>query len=136
MFKRAISRAEIAAQCTRHSTALAFRSPLTLFLFSITTILISCYATLTLMSCFQSSFCCNHFYCIFVCPHNLLFQPTFFSLCLCAKPSIIFFSPCHLANLYMVIDCSCIVYSIQPPTKVSLLKFSFAFASLLSCSWL
>ena len=44
-------------------------------------------------------------------------------------------SSCHLAYLCMVFDCSCIVYSIQPPTKCLYPQFYFAFASLLSwCS--
>ena len=80
-----ISRAEIAGQCTRHWAAvLSF--PLTSF--SISTILISCNATLPLHCHFPILFHCNHFYCIFYCPSNLLFQSTSFSLLLCIGPSI------------------------------------------------
>ncbi len=60
------------------------------------------------------------FYCIFVCTNNLLLARLIFSLSLCQTQYYVVhvFSPCHLAYLYRVFDCSCIVYSsIQPPTK-------------------
>ena len=89
---------------------------------------------------FPILFCCNNFYCIYVCPHNLLLQHTFFSLCLCVGPSIMLSmsSPLaiqHICIWYLISLAQFIVLS-NIPQSVSFLNFSFAFASLLSCTWL
>ncbi len=89
-------------------------------LFFISDIIISCYATLPLMSFFQSllvAIMCIAF--LFV-PIIYCYSTPFFSLSLCRTQYYVVhvFSPCHLAYMYMVFDCSFIVYSsIQPPTK-------------------
>ena len=95
-------------------------------LFSISTILISCYATLPLLSFIPIIFCCNHFYCIFCLSLQfiVLLSHLLFSLSLFRTQYYVghhVSSPCHLAYLYMVFHCVvCIVYSIQSPHKASL----------------
>ncbi len=106
----------------------------------ISTIIISCYATLPLMSFFQSAFVAIISVAFFVCPHNLLLQHTLFSLCLYVEPSIMLSisSPLaiqHICIWYLIALAQFIVQS-NLPQSVSLLNFSFAFASLLSCTWL
>ena len=86
----------------------------------ISTIIISCYATLPLMSFFQSSLVSIIFTAFIFVPIVYCYNTPFFSLSLCRTQYYVVhvFSPCHLAYLYMVFDFSCIVYSsIQPPTK-------------------
>ena len=67
---RGTSRAKIAVQCTRHCTALAVRSPhtSTIFYFHHHNQLL-CNSAIDVI--FPILYCCNHVYCIFVCPHNL-----------------------------------------------------------------
>ncbi len=98
MIRRGINRAEIAAQCTRHCTTLALRShPTSLFPPSYNHLL--CNSAIDVI--FPILFCCNHVYCILVCPHNLVFKPTFFSLCLCAEPSNMLSMSSPLAILHI-----------------------------------
>ena len=94
--------------------------------FFISTIIISCYATLQLMSFFQSSFVAIFFTAFLFVPIIYCYSTPFFSLSLCQTQYYVVhvFSPCHLAYLYMVFDFSCIVYSsIQPPTKCLFSQF-------------
>ncbi len=89
-------------------------------LFFISTIIISCYATLPLMSFFQSFFVAIIFLHFCLSPYFIVTAHLLSSLSLCQTQYYVVhvFSPCHLAYLYMVFDFSCIVYSsIQPPTK-------------------
>ncbi len=74
---------------------------------------------------FPIFFCCNNFYCIFVCPHNLLLQHTFFSLCICVKPSIMLSMSSPLASSIFVYGIRFLLHSLQfYPTshKVSLIS--------------
>ena len=89
-------------------------------LFFISTIIISCYATLPLMSFFQSSFVAIIFTAFLFVPIIYCYSTPSFLFVFVSNPVLC--CPCllplHLAYLYMVFDCSCIVYSsIQPPTK-------------------
>ncbi len=87
-------------------------------LFSSSTILI---VGMQLCHCchFPIFFCCNHFYWNFFIsaiycsspPHILFLFAPGLALCCMSPP------PCHRAYLYVAFDCSCIVNTIQPPTK-------------------
>ena len=68
---------------------------------------------------FPILFCCNHLYCIFVCPRNVLLQPTFFSLCLCAKLSNIMLSMSSLLAIlaYLCMEFDCPFHSLFYPTS-------------------
>ena len=107
--------------------------------FFISTIIISCYATLPLMSFFQSSFVAiivTAFWFVSI----IYCYSTFFSLCICVKPSIMLSMSSPLAIQHICIWClialSQFTVLSNLPQSVSLLIFSFAFASLLSCTWL
>ncbi len=83
----------------------------------ISTIIISCYATLPLMSFFQSSFVAIIFTAFLFVTIIYCYSTPSFLFVFVSNP-VLCCPCCHLAYLYMVFDFSCIVYSsIQPPTK-------------------
>ena len=95
-------------------------------LFFISTIIISCYATLPLMSFFQSSFVAIIFTAYLFVPIIYCYSTPSFLFVFVSDPVLC--CPCllplHLAYLYMVFDFSCIVHSsIQPPTKYLFSQF-------------
>ena len=80
MNKRGMSRAEIAAQSTRHCIALALIPPPPPPLFSISTILISCYATVPKLSFFQSCFVVIIFIAFWLSPQFIVWAHLLLSL--------------------------------------------------------
>jgi hypothetical protein len=111
-------RANIAAQCTGHCAALAVRSPHTSIFYFRHHYQLLCNSAIDVI--FPILACCNHVYWILFVPIIYCYSTPFFSLSLCRTQYyvVLVFSPWHLAYLYMVFDCSFIVYSsIQPPTK-------------------
>ncbi len=110
-------------------------------LFFISTIIISCYATLPLMSFFQSSFVSIIFTAFMFVPIIYCYSTPSFLFVFVSNPVLC--CPCLLPLLssifiwiwYLISLAQFIVLS-NLPHSVSFLNFSFAFASLLSCSWL
>jgi hypothetical protein len=72
-----------------------------------------------IMSFFKSSLVAIMCIAFLFVPIMYYYSTPFFSLSLCRTQYYVHvFSPCHLAYLHLVFDCSFIVYSsIQPPTK-------------------
>ncbi len=118
MIKRGISRADIAAQCTRHCAAFALRSPpqvYCLFSPSKSVVMQLCHNCHVSNPLFLQSLLLH--FCLsphFIVPAHLLFS---LSLRWTQYYVVHVSSPCHLVYLYMVFDSSCIVNSIQPPTE-------------------
>ncbi len=117
---RGISRAEIAAQCTRHCAALAVRSPLTSIFYFHHHNQLLCNSAIDVI--FPILFCCKFFIAFLFVPIIYCYMTPSFLFVFVLNPVLCcpcLLPPCHLAYLCMVFDCSyCIVYSsIQPPTK-------------------
>ena len=111
-------------------------------LFFISTIIISCYATLPLMSFFQSSFVAIIFTAFLFVPIIYCYStPSFlFGFVSDPGPSIMLSmsSPLAIQHIWIwyLISLAQVIVLSNLPQSVSFLNFSFAFASLLSCTWL